>query len=798
MLSFSPFGAAPSVSRAKRLQSYARSGIAAVAFGCCVAAGMPARASYLFTDYLDPELDGLTTDYSSWDYTSSSPLGEYPFYAANEYPNYPTTAAPFGSWTTASAAGVSNPGGTVWASQNPSAFWNSRNPTITQIAPGGTAFVTSDGGIYSYAAPTSFVLQDTTTYNLGTVIFQFQTEGTLVNFSSIQLEYTNGSGTHMLSPNESIQEYSGSTSSYGGLTNRLALQWDLAGLSITSFQIVFEATSPSMSLQQALLDTASTYATVVPSSGNWIGGSGNWSNTAQWAQNPTNGNYLPQENANATFSNSSNATVTLDANHTVGELTFDTPFNTTINSPGGYILTSNTGISTTAQATGTYTINTGFALNALNLFHINAGTVIMNAAVSGNYSLAKDGSGTLILGANNTFSGDLDLQGGTLQLNGTNAYTGATNVLFGTLIVAANAGSTGALGNSTSTIALGADSSIYDYVGGTGSAILIDGDYTISRPISLTNGTFQQTLGAQNTTNGAVFSGPIALSTAANIELLATNSPDKVTFSGGMSGGVNPGTVTIDGLGTVAFSGNGQTYNYANATNVVSGTLRIESGAAFTGNGNVTVSSGAKIIVNGSLSGNSALSLNGGLLGGNGTIGPAFTLASGAVLEPGDGGPGTIHTANETWAGAGVLQMELSAAGGSPGTGWGSVEISGALSLTATAATPFKLELQTLSAASVPGLLGDFNPNQSYSWVFATASGGITGFSAEDFVVDTTGFQNSFNGTFSVSVSGDNLALQYLVAPEPSTASLLLSAGLLLLRRRRKSPKSLQPPISIS
>lgn len=740
------------------------------------------RASYLFTDYLNPELDGLSTDYSSWNYTSTAALGTYPFYAPNNYPNYPTSAAPFGSWTMASVAGVSNPGGTVWSSQNPSAFWDSRNPTITQT--GASAFVTSSGGIYSFSGPTSFILQDTTSYNLGTVVFQFQTAGTLVDFSSIQLEYTNSTGLHMLAPSEWIQEYSGTASAYGGDTNRIALQWSLAGLGITSFQIVFTASDSSMSLQQALLDTAPTYKAVVPSSGKWIGGSGNWSDTTKWALNANNGNFLPQENANATFSNSTNAVITLDGNHAVGQLTFDTPANTTINATNGFTLTSNTGISTTAQSTGTYSVNAPFALNALNIFHINAGTVAMNGVLSGNYGLAKDGNGTLVLGANNTFTGDLDLQGGTLQINGTNAYTGATNVVFGTLIVGSDAGATGALGNSTSTIVLGADSDIYEFAGGANSVILINGNHTISRPISFTNGTFQQTLGGQNTGAGAFYSGAISLTTAANVEFLASAATDKVTFSGGMSGGVSGGTAKIDGLGTVSFAGNGQTYNYANATNVSAGTLRVESGATLSGGGIVIVSAGGKLVVNGSLSGVGGLTLSSGTLGGTGTIAPTFTLGSGAALAPGDGGVGVIHTAGETWAGQGSLQLELSGAMGVAGTSWDLVQISGALSLTANSATPFKLQLQTLNGVSGAGLLSGFNPSQNYLWTFATASGGITGFSSADFVIDTDGFQNSFGGTFGVVMDGNNLEIKYAV-PEPSSMGLILGGSLLLLLRPR-------------
>ncbi len=138
----------------RKQHPYLRSGLSAAAVTWVFSTTIPAHASFLFTDYLDPWLNGLNTDYSSWNYTSSGNLGDYPFYAANGSPNYPTNSAPYGAWTTASAAGVANPGSGQWTSQNPSAFWDPRNPRITQN--GAAAFVTSSGGIYSYQGPTSF------------------------------------------------------------------------------------------------------------------------------------------------------------------------------------------------------------------------------------------------------------------------------------------------------------------------------------------------------------------------------------------------------------------------------------------------------------------------------------------------------------------------------------------------------------------------------------------------------------------------------------------------------------------
>ena len=100
--------------------------------------------------------------------------------------------------------------------------------------------------------------------------FQFQTDGTLVDFSSIQLQYTDGSDTLVsLAPTESLREYRASGSPFGGLTNRNALQWNLTDLNITSCQIVFNALGSSNSFQQAMLDTTTTCGAIVPTSRAW-------------------------------------------------------------------------------------------------------------------------------------------------------------------------------------------------------------------------------------------------------------------------------------------------------------------------------------------------------------------------------------------------------------------------------------------------------------------------------------------------------------------------------------------------
>ena len=756
-----------------------------------LSAGSQAKANYLFQPgpgYLAPNLPLNKDDYSAWD-VLYTPYGS---------PNYPDISAPFGTYQLASTAGVTPPANS--SPVNPGAYWDPRNPTITQVGT-STAFIIgpgTQGNIYSFSNPLSYQVADATSYSDGLVLFQMQTEGTPVNFSSIQLQYTNSSGQLVsLSPGQYVTEYqSASVSGQGfSVTNRTALEWNLTGLNVSSFHIVFSSSAPSMSLQQVNMDTSPLYVSTVPQSRTWsANGNGVWSVGSNWAQGTSS-----IENANVLFNQSGAANVTLDANHTVGLMTFGSAGNITLSSPGGFTLTANTGIATTASATGTYTINNKYAFGDYNVFNIASGKVQLNGVVSGNNGFFKQGEGTLELNGNNTFTGSVGMEGGTLRMAGTNVYSGGTSIVWGKLVVAGNAlnGTPGALGNDSSTISLGADSSLYSFQDVTDpGAIVIDGDYTIGRNIAMAGGTFEKILGAQGTSQGAFFSGSIALGTSTDVHLNAANAGDKVTFNGGITGGAAasssaPSQITVDGHGTVVLAGTNN--SYANDTLVKSGTLRVATGGSLTSNGNLNVASGANLMVDGTVGGSGALNLH-GTLGGTGTLNRVFTVDSTSTLTPGEG-TGTLTTVSETWAGGGTLQFNLADATGIKGAGWNFLQINGSLNITASAANAFHLDLASLGLDGQSGLALNFDPSKDYTWEIASTTGGITGFNASIFDLNESTFANTLSGTFSLNQEGNNLFLSYsynpVAVPEPSTYCLLfLGMGVLVFFRRRMAPSA--------
>lgn len=765
-----------------RLKPFVVPRLAAAALSICVLAPLVPRASAEFLFGPDPAEFPIPafagdpdTEYSQWGV----------FYSANLGDNYPDVAAPNGIFQTASAAGFTPPAGSAPA--NPLAYWHVSNPTITQTVP-GVAFIIGPGtagNIYSFAGATAFRLQDTTPYTLGTVVFQFQTEGTPVDFNSIVLRYDNGSGPVDLAPGEFLREYRSGASAFGGNTNRVALQWDLSSLGISSYEIRFSAVESSLSFQQAVLDTAKTFVPSLPGGRTWNSGSnGVWSNASSWQQGSTS-----VANGNVRFENPDAVSITLDSARTVGEIFFASPDNVTIT--GASTLTANTGISTTSAASGIYTVASPYAFGAFQLMDIKAGEVRLEGIVSGAYGMSKEGAGRLVLANNNTFTGGVGVQGGTLRMEGQNSYTGTTAVLWGTLEIAANAptSSAGALGNASSAVILGANSSTFSSVP-EAARILIDGDRTVSRNIQVEAGTFQKAIGATGTTSEALITGNVTLAgTSSGFGIFAENAGDVLRMNGNLSGGAASATIQINSggaAGTVVFSGSNKTY--ASNTNIHAGTLLLASGTATTGNGAWSVASGASLVVNGTLGGTGALTLSSGAtLGGSGTVNKSLTIGNGVTLSPGNS-PGTLITASQTWAGGGSYLWEINdvdaGAGSDPGWDW--LNITGTLDISATNLNPFNIQITSLSLANIAGDVHDFADLVSYSWVIASASGGITGFDPTAFNLDVAGFQNSFSGSFGIALSGNDLLLNYTAVPEPSSGLLLglAAAAFAALRKR--------------
>ncbi|MCW1885558.1 hypothetical protein OKA04_12535 [Luteolibacter flavescens] len=278
--------------------------------------------------------------------------------------------------------------------------------------------------------------------------------------------------------------------------------------------------------------------------------------------------------------------------------------------------------------------------------------------------------------------------------------------------------------------------------GGTGSIILSAGNNTTGT-LNIGNG------GAAGIVNAATISGATSSLRTGKVNF---NHTGTTTLSASITG--NNMSVTTSGPGTSILTGD-STYR----------------GATTVGNG--------KLVNNGSLGNTTITVMDNAIYGGSGTHTGATVIESGGTFAPG-ASIGIMNTGSLHLIGGAIYEWELGDATGAAGTGWDTVEVTGAMSFASTEANPFTLTLEKA------GALTNFDPLQSYQFVIANAVGGITGFNEEFVTIDASAIPESGTGAWALGQSGNSLILSYSAVPEPS-AALLGALGLLAAVRRRRA-----------
>jgi autotransporter-associated beta strand protein len=188
---------------------------------------------------------------------------------------------------------------------------------------------------------------------------------------------------------------------------------------------------------------------------------------------------------------------------------------------------------------------------AANNFAAQSGTI--TAVLAGSVSLAKTTTGTVLLSANNVYTGNTTVSAGLLQLAGTNSYAGSTTVSGGTLQSLV----TGALPATTTLILSG--SPTVD-LAGTSSQTIAALTATAAGTSVIQNIGAGQTLSIVSTTAGAAVSvnaltGSVSVSLAASgsgaLAITATNGSFQMNLNGTSTSNT---TVNLSGLST--FSAN--------------------------------------------------------------------------------------------------------------------------------------------------------------------------------------------------------------------------------------------------
>ncbi len=680
---------------------------------------------YLFEGYIDPGFGGNAV-YAGWNV----------FYSANEEPNFPSSAAPFGTFGPASAAGFSDPTGSAWNPVDPLAFWDNRNPTVTNVT--GGAFLISPGfagNIYSFSEALEFEIEHSVDEPLESVLLQFQTAGTAVDFESIRLEYQNGSGVTSRAASEWVREFRGSGSSFGGNSNRNALEWDLSGLGVTDYKIVFEAAGSSLSLQEVLLDTTDTFASAVPSAGFFEGTVGNgWTESGNWRDNRT-----PESRGNLWIEGGGQLDLGSEERE-VGLVGFRGANDFQIFGDGD--LTVNTGFSVSGSGYQHEVLN-DLKTGGIQVVSVDAGSeLILSGAIRGNFGFEKSGEGWLVLSGDNTFSGSLGILGGGIRIEGGNAGLGGVSILRGDLEIVAG----GDIGTGGTAVNLGADSSIFEFSDSLGATLRLNGDVALSRGIVVAQGTFEKSIRAVNTIGGARMDGDLRFpGTGSDLEIGVEGSDGLLELGGDLDMPI-ASRIIKRGAGTFVFSGGGGTRG---SFDVMEGFFRVADSGSMTTTGSWTVAAGSK-------------------MGGGGEIGLAggesIRLAGDLVVD-GKAGGLRLGLQNDT--------RLIGEVGGSFLFDFRE----GNVALTFGAVGPWIEGWENLSIHLL--LPDDFNYDIARTLfenvVLANpgAIGGITGFDQKGYAA-------------SLSASGGNLILGFTAIPE--VGSLGLSVGLVLgwtlLRRR--------------
>ncbi len=470
--------------------------------------------------------------------------------------------------------------------------------------------------------------------------------------------------------------------------------------------------------------------------------------------------------------------------------------------------------------------------------------------VGSTYRFATVRSGTLIIssilsGARVAVFGTTDSTS-SVTLTGANSYTGGTTLQSGTLVI----GNVGALGTgniianngttlrvgitgvvTTANLSIASGSFTYNtqnfaseidgIISGAGRALFAGtGVIDIYSANTLTGGFVLE--GGQVNLNNNLAVGPGVLdfgSSSANANF-TTSVPIIYGLDNGSSSAVvnlAPSAVlTIDesnasraaflgsihgsnviviktGTGLTTFSG---TSTYSGTTSINAGSMLADNNAAF-GTSSVVVNGGSLAVSSGVTVSN-PVAVSSGSLTGYGAFGTpgGITVGSGAIIAPGTATNAfrlglLSFSTGLTFASGGTFQFEVQDSAAGAGVGYDSLAVTGTMNFTATLGSPFTLSLTSLNASGAAGALATFDNTNSYSWTLATA-GSFTGFNASAITINSSGFTNALGGgTFSTSVSGGNLLLNFSPVPEPSTWALLAVglASLAVTRRRSSNAK---------
>ncbi len=484
----------------------------------------------------------------------------------------------------------------------------------------------------------------------------------------INASTTNGSGFDPNVKNASwkIAEFAGGISGF----DPLAFTINPTGFENLPSMYAFGITSNGTALNFS-------YATVAT----WIGGTGNWTNTADWENGalPLNGVTVDYAGTNGTSTNDSSV-------GNIGGLAFTNNSTGSFTLAGGALTIGTGGI--TNNSAFTNTVGMDLVLGANQTFAANTANLVVSGNISGNASLTKEGNETLTLSGSNTYTGETTIDAGTLAIASSGSLTGTSKILVGNsssdntldilgTVSAGNMTLSEQGGSDNNTVTVGGGSSpasltvsnlINVGFGGTGNTLDILGNGTVTAASTWiggygSNSTLNLTSGVLNSTSDVVV-GYFADDNALNITAGGNATAGSVTL--GLDAASANNTILVSGTGS-ALRTAGLIYLGDNGS---SNTLAIENGGKVVSENLDSVigfnagSNGNALSINGT---GSQLTNNGTLYVGQGGSENTLAIDNGGSLTTRNARIGhdatssnntaTISGTGSTWANTGTLRV---------------------------------------------------------------------------------------------------------------------------------------------
>jgi len=340
-------------------------------------------------------------------------------------------------------------------------------------------------------------------------------------------------------------------------------------------------------------------------------------------------NTLVQQNGTIT---SDRLTAGVGVTHTLGTLSI-----------GSQVFSVWKGANVTGGTAGLTFGATTLTANAAT-FDTASGTTLTVGALSGDYSFSKQGAGTMVLSAASSRGGAATtLDGGTLRLENGNALGsggGYFTAISGTLELAGDVSTAFNTGSSFQPVYITTIASDR-LTAGTGVTHTINSEISIYSGLIVGKGSH-----VTSGTAGLIINSLRLTSTSSIVQ---TEADTHLTVGSAFEAASGRG-FSKQGAGTMTLSG---VSDYSGATYVSAG----------------------KLVVDGSITGSSAVTVNfGATLAGSGSIAGTVTVDNGGILSPGNS-PGVLTVGALTLNNTSILNYEL----GSPASD--RVDVTGALTL---------------------------------------------------------------------------------------------------------------------